>query len=71
MSFEELWREVEKLKMLPDTAIAQIPDALTVSTKEKLLERMPKDVAEIVTAAIDEVNRGSVDLLDDLIKKRL
>ena len=68
MTFEDVWREV---KGLPDTAMVQVPGTLKEETKKKLVMNTPEEVAVIVTAAIDEINHGSVVSLDTLIKKRL
>ena len=48
----------------------QVSDVLTISTKRKLKKTL-EDIEQIVSATIDEVNRGSVTTLDELIRKRL
>lgn len=68
MTFEELW---EKVSGLPDTAKMQVPGALTEGTKRKLCKHSPEEVSKIVAAAIEEVNRGSVKPLDELIRQRI
>lgn len=68
MTFDELWVQV---KDLPNMAKLQVPDVLTISTKRKLEQKTPEDIEKIAPAAIDEVNRGSVTTLDELIRKRL
>lgn len=68
MTFEELWTEVQGL---PDAAKLQVPGILSEATKKKLSRKTPEEVAVIVKAAIEEVNHGSVDPLENLIKKRL
>lgn len=68
MTFEELWMQV---KGLPDTAKIQVPGALTTSTKKKLAKKTPEEVAIIVADAIEEINRGSVEPLDILIRKKI
>ena len=68
MTFDELWVQV---KDLPDMAKLQVPDVLTISTKRKIEQKTPEDIEKIVSAAIDEVNSGSVTTLDELIRKRL
>lgn len=68
MTFDELWMSVQGL---PDTAKLQVPGTLRESTKKKLAKMTPEDVSKVVLAAIEEVNRGSVTPLDELIKKRL
>lgn len=61
----EAWIETTSL---PSTAKMQLPEALSPKSK-KLLERT--DAEEIISAAIDEINRGSVETIDALVRKRL
>ena len=68
MTFDELWREISDL---PEMAKIQIPGVLRESTKKKLARKKPEEVRQIVTAAIEEINHGSVEPLVTLIKKRL
>lgn len=49
----------------------QVPDVLTISTKRKLKQKTLEDIEQIVSAAIDEVNLGSVTTLDELTKKAI
>lgn len=67
MTFDELWMRVQSL---PDTAKLQVPNTLSVATKRNLAKMTPEDVSKIVLAAIEEVNRGSIKPLDELIKNR-
>lgn len=71
MTFEEYWIEVEKLKILPQMAIVQLPASLSNYTKRKMLKRSPEETAGILRAAIDEVDHGSVESIDSLVRKRL
>lgn len=71
MTFEEYWVEVEKLKALPQTTIQLLPSSLSASTKRKLMKRPPEDSMEILRVAIDQVNRGSVESIDSLVRKQL
>ena len=68
MTFEEMWLKVQGL---PDTAMVQVPGILKEETKKRLSRKSPEEVAVIVTAAIEEVNHGSVTPVDTLIKQRL
>lgn len=68
MSFEDVWRQVEGL---PDTAKLQVPGVLKEDTKKKLEKHSPAEIEKIVAEAIEEVNRGSIKPLDELISKRL
>ena len=68
MSFEELWARVQGL---PDTAKLQVPGTLSEATKKRLCKHSPEEVGKIVADAIEEVNRGSIAPLDELIKRRV
>ena len=68
MTFDELWARV---RGLPDTAMVQVPGVLSESTKKKLEKRSPEEIGKIVADAIEKVNRGSIEPLDILIKRRL
>lgn len=68
MTFEEAWAKVEGL---PETAKWQVPGTLSVATKKKLSRMCPEQIREIVEAAIEEVNHGSIAPLDELIRQRL
>lgn len=71
MTFEELWLRVKAMNTLPHTAIVQIPSVLSDETKRKLSRTTPEEVAVIVKVAIREVNNGSVEPLDELIRERI
>ncbi len=71
MSFEEYWSEVEKLKVLPHMAIVQLPASLSVYTKKRLMKKRPEETAGIMRAAIEEINKGSIESIDSLVRKRL
>lgn len=68
MTFDELWAQVAGL---PDMAKIQVPNTLSAATKKKLCKYSPGEISSIVQWAIDEINHGSVEPLDELIKKRL
>ena len=65
MAFEEVWTKVQGL---PEIAVKLVPGVLKEDTKKKLSRKTPEQINEIVEAAIDVVNRGSVETLDELIK---
>ena len=71
MIFEDYWLEVEQLKVLPSMAIDQTPISLSAATKKKLMKRKPEETARMIHTAIEEVNHGSVESIDSLLKKRL
>ena len=68
MTFDELWKQV---KGLPDAAIKQVPNIISPDTKNKLVQKSPEEIGSIVSAAIDEINQGSVATVDTLVRKRL
>ena len=69
--FDDLWKQVGELKVLPNTAIEQVPSFLSDKTKRKLMKKTPREIAEIVDAAVDKINHGSVEVLDVLIQKEI
>ena len=71
MTFEEYWAEVGKLKALPSMAIDKIPSSLSTATKKRLMKEQPEETARLLNKAIEEINRGSVESIDSLVKKRL
>ncbi len=68
MTFEEVWDQVQGL---PREAIKRVHETLKEDTKKRLSRLSPAEVTEIVTAAINEVNHGSIAPLDSLVKKRM
>ena len=71
MTFEEYWSEVERLKILPRMAIVQLPTSLSDYTKKRLLKLRPEETAKLINTAISEIDHGSVESIDSLVRKRL
>lgn len=71
MTFEEYWAEVEKRKVLPNTAIKQLPSSLSAETKRKLMKLRLEETVGVLEAVIDKVNHGSVESIDSLVRKKL
>jgi hypothetical protein len=71
MTFEEYWTEVGKLNALPQMAIIQLPASLSDFTKKRLMKKKAEETAGIMQDAIDEVNKGSIESVDSMVKKRL
>ena len=69
--FSQYWAKVEKIHALPEMAIKQLPASLSTETKKKLMKLRPEETIGILVAAIDQVNRGSVESIDNLVRKRL
>lgn len=68
MNFDEAWTQVQGL---PEVAKRQVPGALSEKTKRMLSMKSPAEIGAIVTESIEEVNHGSVERLDELIRKQL
>lgn len=71
MSFEEMWKDVKTLGVLPEAALLDLPSSLAEETKRKLCTRKTDEVVEILMDAISEINKGSLETLNSLVKKRL
>ena len=71
MTFEDYWDEVEELKILPMKAIKQVPSSLKDDTKKKMMKLEPRVTAEKLSAVIDEINHGSIESIEVLLRKRL
>ena len=64
MTFEELLKTTN----LPSTAKDQLSMVLSVKTKQKLLNR--SDAEQIIAAAIDEIDHGSVEPVETLVVRK-
>ena len=71
MTFEDYWAEVEKLKVLPGMAIQQLPSSLSYETKKRLIKKQPEELAGLLNTAIEEINKGFIESIDSLVRKRL
>ena len=71
MTFEELWEEVRKTDLLPNMAIQQLPESISDSTKKRLCRYSSYEVAELLVAVIDEINHGSVETVDAILRKKI
>ena len=69
MTFEEFWTEVGELGVLPEMAIVHIPMSLSVDSKKKLMKAGPQKSAEMLKNAIEEINCGSIESIDEIIIK--
>ena len=69
MTFDELWVEIEKLHILPDTAIRQLPQILSSATKKRLSRKTPEEASRILSEAIEQINRGSIETVNALTWK--
>lgn len=58
-----------KTTLLPSTAKDQLPDVLSSRLQMKLLKQ--PDAERIIASAIEDVNRGSVEALETLIRQKM
>lgn len=59
------------MKVIAEEAIMRVPETLRDDTRNRFSRMSPEEVAEIVLGAIDEVDHGSVEPLDLMVKKRM
>ena len=71
MTFEELLDQACKSANLPEMARLLLPSTLSDVTKDMVLKLSPEELGEILKAAIDKINRGSVESVDALVRKAL
>ena len=71
MSFEELLDQACKFASLPEMARIQLPNALSEKTKKMVLKLTSEEFGQILSSAINTVNRGSVESIDTLVRKSL
>ena len=64
--FDELWKQVEGI---PEGVKKQISADLSDRTKRKLEKLSPKDVEEAVNKTLAEVDKGSIETVDPLIRR--
>lgn len=64
-----IFDEFIKNTKLPSTAKEQLPGILSDKIKTTLMSRF--DAEEIIKIAIDEIDHGSVEKIEELIKKIL
>ena len=68
MTFDELWKIVPGISR---TAMNQVPDALSPDTKRRLEQYSPFEIGAIVRSAINDIEHGSIETLNDLVIKQL
>lgn len=71
MSFEELLEQACKSVSLPEMARLLLPSTLSDETKKAVMKLSPEELGAILKAAIDRINRGSVESVDALVRKAL
>lgn len=73
MTFEDLWEQVCSTSYLPEGARVHLPASLSDKTKTIIVEKKlsTDDFAGIVLNAVNQINSGSVESIDDLVMKSL
>ena len=71
MSFEELLDQGCKSACLPEMARLLLPSTLSEATKDIVLKLTPEEFGRILVSAIDQIDYGSVETVDALVKKSL
>lgn len=71
MTFDELLDRACTAAELPDIARMQLPSALSEQTKKKVANLTPEEFGRMLSAAIESVNRGSIESIDTLVRKML
>lgn len=71
--FAELMRETYKIagKRIPNMAYMDLPRVISPETREKMMNRSPEELAEIIIAMIDEINHGSIESVDLILNRLL
>ena len=71
MDFEELLDRACDSANRPEMARLLLPSTLSEDTKRDVLKLSPEEFGRILAAAIDQINHGSVETVDALVKKSL
>ena len=71
LAFEKLWNEIESRNVFPETAVKNLPTALSRDTKNRLGQLNADDAIKVIADAVREVDAGSVKPMDQLISERL
>ena len=71
MTFDELLDAACKSAGLPNMARILLPSTLSNETKKAVMKLEPETLGEILRAAIDQINNGSVESVDTLVRKAL
>ncbi len=69
MDFEELLDRACDSANLPEMARLLLPSTLSVETKNMVLKLTPEEFGRILASAIDQINRGSVETVDALVRE--
>ena len=67
VGFEDYWKKIEELGILPEGALKQLPESLGDTVRAELMKRTPEESAQAILVAIDQVNHGSVAPVEELV----
>ena len=71
MTFYDLLTEACNSAGLPNMARILLPSTLSEQTKKDVLKLKPEELGRVLKAAIDEIDHGSVETVDVLVRKAL
>ena len=71
MTFDELLDLACKSAGLPNMARILRPSALSDETKKAVMKLSPEELGRILYTAIDEIDRGSVESVDSLVREQV
>ncbi|MBQ9208905.1 MAG: hypothetical protein IJ149_04895 [Oscillospiraceae bacterium] len=71
MTFDELLDQACKSARLPEMARLLLPSTLSEGTKNMILKLTPEELGRILKSAIDQIDHGSVETVDALVRKAL
>ena len=69
MDFEELLDRACDSENLPEMARLLLPSTLSAETKNLVLKLTPEEFGRILASAIDQINRGTVETVDALVRE--
>lgn len=68
---EAFWKEVNKRKELPETAVLGLPTVLLKKTQIRLAMLRYDDAIAVLKSAIEAVDKGSVKKIDKLVNEEI
>ncbi len=71
MTFDELMDAARVSAWLPSMARILFPSTLSEKTKKAMMKLEPEVLEIILKNAIDQINNGSVESVDSLVRKAL
>ena len=71
MSFEDLLDAACKSAGLPEMARLLLPSTLNAETKKAVMKLEPEVLGNILKTPIDQIDHGSVESVDALVRKAL